>query len=65
MEQGKGNVASIAFDIFSQLIKTPLDLSKEWGDLPKTAMGILQKLNFMGDWAAFVEFLNSKNLSSY
>ncbi|XP_019756852.1 dynein axonemal heavy chain 8 [Dendroctonus ponderosae] len=62
MEQGKGNVASIAFDIFSQLIKSPLELSKEWGDLPKTAMGMMQKLNFMGDWAAFVEFLNKTKL---
>lgn len=60
MDQGKGNVASIASDIFGQLIDPPLRLSKEWGDLPKTAMGRMQKLNFIGDWESFVLFLNSK-----
>ncbi|CAG9764101.1 unnamed protein product [Ceutorhynchus assimilis] len=62
MDQGKGNLATIASDIFGQLVNPILRLSKEWGDLPKTAMGVLQKLNFLGDWQGFVEFLETTKL---
>ncbi|XP_050311595.1 dynein axonemal heavy chain 8 [Anthonomus grandis grandis] len=58
LAMAKGNMASIAYDIFGTLVDPLLKLSKDWGDLPKTAMGRMQKLNFIGDWEAFVEFLN-------
>ncbi|XP_076264177.1 dynein axonemal heavy chain 5-like [Rhynchophorus ferrugineus] len=57
MDTGKGNVASIAYDLCAQLIDPPLKLSKEWGDLPKTSMGRMQKLNFVGDFDSFEDFL--------
>lgn len=59
MAKPTDNVASIAYDILSQLVDPPLKMYKEWGDLPKTAMGRMQQLNFMGDWDSFVEFLSS------
>ncbi|KAL1516507.1 hypothetical protein ABEB36_000416 [Hypothenemus hampei] len=59
---GRGNVASLAYDIFATLVEPLIKMSKEWGDLPKTAMGRMQKLNFLGDWEAFVEYLNKTKL---
>ncbi|XP_030752815.1 dynein heavy chain 8, axonemal [Sitophilus oryzae] len=62
LSRGTKNCASIAYEIFAELIDPPLKMSKEWGDLPKTAMGRMQKLNFLGDFDSFVKFLDKTKL---
>lgn len=60
MYEGKGNPAKIFYDLIAEMINPPMSYLKEWGDLPKTKSGQLQKMNFEGDFEAFVSFLNSK-----
>ncbi|CAG9816206.1 unnamed protein product [Phaedon cochleariae] len=58
MNDGQANFAAVAYDLLAELIKPPLALSKDWGDLPKTENGRMQKLNFEGDFESFVTFLD-------
>lgn len=60
MDCGRANSAAKAYDILADLIAPLLALSRDWGDLPKTENGRMQKLNFEGDFASFVTFLDSK-----
>ncbi|KAJ8919736.1 hypothetical protein NQ315_006264 [Exocentrus adspersus] len=62
MDKGKGNPAAITYDILATLIAPLLKLSKDWGDLPKTENGRVQKLNFEGDFASFVIFLDKTKI---
>ncbi|KAG5892027.1 hypothetical protein JTB14_024467 [Gonioctena quinquepunctata] len=58
MDEGKLNFAAVAYDLLMDIMTPLLALSKDWGDLPKTANGRMQKLDFEGDFSAFVTFLD-------
>lgn len=60
MQEGNANCAKVFYDLLAEMIKPPMGYLKEWGDLPKTKSGQMQKLNFDGDFESFVCFLNSK-----
>ncbi|CAG9855812.1 unnamed protein product [Phyllotreta striolata] len=55
---GQVNFAALAFDVMNRLIKPTLDVYTQWGDLTKTEIGRLAKLNFHGDFESFITFLN-------
>lgn len=59
MDGGKGNSAAWAHEILASLIAPLLAMARDWGDLPKTEKGRMQKLNFEGDFSSFVTFLDS------
>nr|CAH7731320.1 unnamed protein product [Callosobruchus chinensis] len=58
MDNGNANTAEVLYNLLADLIKIPLSIWKEWGDLPKTENGRLQKINFDGDFECFVTFLD-------
>nr|CAI5817756.1 unnamed protein product [Callosobruchus analis] len=58
MDNGRANTAEVLYNLLADLIKIPLSFWKDWGDLPKTENGRLQKINFDGDFECFVTFLD-------
>lgn len=59
MVHAKGNAVAVVYDCLAKLLKPSMDVTKEWGDLPKTAMGLEIKKDFEGDFQSFVDFFNS------
>lgn len=60
MIHSNGNCVAVVYDILFQMIKPCMDVTKEWGDLPKSEMGLDIKKNFQGDFDTFVTFLQSE-----
>lgn len=56
----KGNVVSIGSMLINDLIRQPLIMSKDWGDLLKSEAGLKHKRAFEGDFIQFCTFLESK-----
>lgn len=65
MQSGEANPAEVFYDLLDDIVKVPMSYLKEWGDLPKTRSGQMQKLNFEGDFDAFISFLESKYFNIY
>lgn len=59
MVHAKGNAVAVVHDCLAKLLKPSMDITKEWGDLPKTAMGLEIKKDFEGDFQSFVDFFHS------
>lgn len=57
----KENAVAIVFDFLDKVLKPSIDVTKEWGDLPKTAIGLEIKRDFEGDFQSFVDFFQSKH----
>ncbi|XP_072395911.1 dynein axonemal heavy chain 8 [Diabrotica undecimpunctata] len=57
-ELGEVSFAVLAYDVLAELIKPVVTYWTNWGDLPKTEIGRMQKLNFDGDFEAFVLYLD-------
>ncbi|CAG9839793.1 unnamed protein product [Diabrotica balteata] len=55
---GEVSFAVLAYDVLAELIKPVVTYWTNWGDLPKTEIGRMQKLNFDGDFEAFVLYLD-------
>ncbi|KAJ8938536.1 hypothetical protein NQ318_016906 [Aromia moschata] len=62
MKNGQTNTAAVLYDILADLIVPPLSMTKDWGDLPKTYHGRMEKLIFEGDFASFVRFIDKTKL---
>lgn len=56
----KGNAVAALSGLLSDVIGRSLKSTKEWGDLLKTDAGLLTKKNFLGDYDAFANFIESK-----
>lgn len=56
----KGNAVAVVYDFLEKLLKPSIEVTKEWGDLPKTAMGLEIKRDFEGDFQSFVDFFHRK-----
>jgi hypothetical protein len=52
-----GNSVAVAYNLLAELVDPSFKLNKEWGDLPKTEVGLKQQNNFQGDFDSFVDFL--------
>lgn len=60
MAFAKGNAVAVVYDLLQKLLKPSIEVTKEWGDLPKTAIGLEIKKDFEGDFKSFVDFFHSK-----
>lgn len=60
MQYSKNNAVAVVYDFLEKLLKPSIEVTKEWGDLPKTAMGLEIKRDFEGDFQSFVDFFYSK-----
>lgn len=56
----KENAVAVVYDFLDKVLKPSIDVTKEWGDLPKTAIGLEIKRDFEGDFQSFVDFFQSK-----
>lgn len=61
MAYAKGNAVAVVYDFLEKVLKPSTDVTKEWGDLPKTAIGLEIKRDFEGDFQSFVDFFRSKH----
>lgn len=59
MAQAKGNAVAVVYDLLEKVLKPTIDVTREWGDLPKTAIGVEIKRDFEGDFQSFVDFFQS------
>lgn len=55
---------ALFYKLLADLMDPSINLTKDWGDLLKTADGILQKNDFIIDYETFREFINSKKYLS-
>ncbi|KAJ3662197.1 hypothetical protein Zmor_006553 [Zophobas morio] len=62
IEAENGNSVAVSYNLLAQLIDPSVKLNKDWGDLPKTEVGLRQKINFEGDFNSFVDFLKQTKL---
>lgn len=60
MDFANGNAVAVIYDFLEKLLKPSIDVTKEWGDLPKTAIGLEIKRDFEGDFQSFVDFFHSR-----
>ncbi|XP_044272703.1 dynein axonemal heavy chain 8 [Tribolium madens] len=56
------NSVAVAYKLLGELVDPSFNLNKDWGDLPKTEVGLRQKNNFQGDFESFVDFLKQTKL---
>lgn len=53
------NLVALVHDSIQNIITPTMAITKDWGDLPKTAVGLQIKKDFLGDFDCFVQFLES------
>lgn len=63
MAFANGNAVAVVYGCLEKLIKPLMDVTKEWGDLLKTAMGLEIKKDFEGDFQSFVDFFHSNSFN--
>lgn len=61
MNYFNGNAVAGVHHVLSELLAPAMEVTKDWGDLPKTEMGLDIKKNFQYDFEAFVKFLKSNS----
>lgn len=59
MMHAHGNAVAVVYDVLAKLITPSMAITRDWGDLPKSEMGREIKKTFLGDFEAFVNFLQS------
>lgn len=52
-----GNSVAVAYKLLADLVDPSVKLNRDWGDLPKTEVGLRQKRSFEGDFESFIDFL--------